>query len=455
MMLGGTYVAAKQTPSTARLVKLTYGKTQRVRIVNRDGSVLEEKTLRKKTVPRKWIELDEKARRDPKMLGSYIVAEVDNEFLSSGIEVVDSPGLKENEELDKMVLNELKTIVPFVVYVLDGKNQLTNQDREDIKKVQAITKNIFYVVTKVDKDDESDDDDDDEAAVVLEKKTRAYNSLVKEGYLPTGVKMEDCERFHGISNWRVKEYRKQGRRDSDPFVKDYYRFQQCLCSFVRSSLDSIVLAGSKLLLSSLTACLDFFIRRATASKEQQRQIKQKIEECRQQEGKIYSNMASKIKNKTSQISKDISAGVRASTDGIIRDSSSYHFTDIAVPRDEVVSNRELLKQCQTQMEEFVMTKLCTEISEKLSKTFKDEDSILSDLIKVVQELEKEQPDKDVSEILRLCTMSSYVDGLRPENRGFNKQCWALMQRCWHEDATKRPDFDTIVKDLVGIRKRLA
>ncbi|XP_002739352.1 dual serine/threonine and tyrosine protein kinase-like [Saccoglossus kowalevskii] len=408
LLLGGTYVSAKQTPATARLVKLNYGKKQQVSVISRDGSVIDTKRIVNKTIPRKWIELDDKSRRDPKILGSYLAAEVDNDFLASGVEVVDSPGLKENEELDRLVLNELKSIVPFVVYVLDGQNQLTNQDREDINKVQEITKEIFFVVTKVDKDDDDDDDDDwSEADVVYEKKSRAYNSLVREGYLPDGVSMEDCNRFHGISNWRVKEYRRGNHAGRSQFIHDYNKFQVCLCDFIRSSLDVIVRAACTILVSSHTSCIDFFIQRATKSKEQHQQFVRKLDECRERENKLYSRISAKIKHKKTEVTDDISTSIRKAKPEILKDAANRTFTDIEIPTTGVVTKDQIIKECQEQMENFVKSKIVTNIAATLSRTFQANDGILEDILLVAKELETNQGDHDISEILKHCTMSSY------------------------------------------------
>ncbi|XP_077984168.1 dual serine/threonine and tyrosine protein kinase-like [Glandiceps talaboti] len=409
LILGHTYVVARETPCTARLVKLRYGEKPMAYVVSKDDKIIEQRDI-KRRVPEEFIEL-KKGRRDPETIGTYVLAEVKNEFLESGIELVDSPGLQENEELDKMVLGELSRIVPFVVYVLDGKNQLTNQDREDIRKVREGNREIFFVVTKVDKDEDEDDDDGDipEMEVVREKKTRAYNSLVKEGFLPTEVPMEKCPTFHGISNWRVRQFK--GNKEYMPFVEDYNRFKNCLCSFVSSSLGAIIVSASTTLVASHTRCLDFFIGRATQSKYTEEESKQKMDTCRQTENKIYSKMFNKIRTRKSGFTSSVAKAITDKKAAILKIASSHKFIDIDVPGDELVNKNELAKQCTEQIERLVISFLSTNITETLGSDFRDENSIMADLVQTAQELEmvgqKSDSDYEVSEILRQCTMSSY------------------------------------------------
>ncbi|XP_077983982.1 dual serine/threonine and tyrosine protein kinase-like [Glandiceps talaboti] len=417
LILGGTFVVARETPCTARLVKLRYGDKPMAYVVSKDDKIIEQREI-KRRVPQEFIEL-KKGRRDPEAIGTYVLAQVKSEFLESGIELVDSPGLQENEELDKMVLGELRKVVPFVVYVLDGKNQLTNQDRDDIRKVQEGHRDIFFVVTKVDKDEDEDDDDDDipEEEVVREKKTRAYNSLVKEGFLPAGVPMEKCLTFHGISNWRVKQYQKDRSRAYIPFVDDYDHFKNCLCNFVSSSLGAIIVSASTTLVASHTRCLDFFIGRATKSKHTEEESKKKMEMCRQTENKIYSKMVNKIRNRKSGLTRSAAKAITDKKDEILKIASKFKFRDIDVPRDELINNNELAKQCTDQIERLVISLLSTNITETLGSAFKDEDDILSDLVNVAKELEnighdsrtdsESESDYTISEILKQCTMSSY------------------------------------------------
>ncbi|XP_070553790.1 dual serine/threonine and tyrosine protein kinase-like [Ptychodera flava] len=413
LILGGTYVAARETPCTARLVKLVsaQGRKQVAKVVTENGEVQFEKEIKKRMIPREIIELKED-RREKKSVTSYVHAQVNNEFLDSGIEIIDSPGLQENEVMDNMVLGQLSKIIPFVVYVLDGKNQLTNQDREDIKRIQQKTDaTIFYVVTKVDKDEDEDDDDEeeDEMDVVIEKKTRAYNSLVREGFLPGRERMEDCKLFHGISSWRVKEYRKSGDRDKQVFMDDYDRFRRCMCEFVYEQLSAVTTSASTVLLASHSKCLDFFIGRANQSKTRPKELTQLLEECSDKESRIHHRMMGRVSNRKGALEKTIARNIENQKSDILSSAKSFKFKDIDISREGLVKSDEMAKRCTEQIESLVISMLTTNITACLSKEFGEEDSIMGDLALAVKELEDFDPDAEfsLSELLRQCTMASY------------------------------------------------
>ncbi|XP_070553782.1 dual serine/threonine and tyrosine protein kinase-like [Ptychodera flava] len=404
-LLRGSVLAMRQIPCTARLVKVKYGKPQRVMVKAPDGRTLEVKELKKKVIPRELVELTDEERRNPEMIGSYVVAELDNEFLASGIEIVDSPGLQENEKLDELVQNELTNSVPFVVYVLDGKNQFTEQDRSDIRKIQEKSAAIFYVVTKVDRDQ---DDTRDDQIVVAEKKTRAYDSLVREGFLPSGVPMEQCVRFHGISNWKVKEYRRRKLSGHNSFLRDFQRFQQCLCDFVSLSLNAIILTSSRILIASHSSCMNFFIEAATKARLREELVlkgEDILIQCNKIQQTVFSKAMARLDNGKEEIIREITANIRKEKDSIIAKAKQYKLKDI--PFDQKVKKGEVLEQCTKQIVAVVVDNLATNMGATIRAQFKRQDEQLKELTKQIAELGRASGDPNVSAILKNCNMGSY------------------------------------------------
>ncbi|XP_070553785.1 dual serine/threonine and tyrosine protein kinase-like [Ptychodera flava] len=404
-LLRGSVLAMRQIPCTARLVKVKYGKPQRVMVKTPDGRNLEVKELKKKTIPRELVELTDEQRRNPKMIGSYVVAELDNEFLASGIEIVDSPGLQENEKLDELVQNELTNSIPFVVYVLDGKNQFTEQDRSDIRKVQMKTDAIFFVVTKVDRDQ---DDMRDEETVVAEKKTRAYDSLVREGFLPFGVPMEQCDRFHGISNWKVKEYRRRKLSGPDPFLQDFQRFQQCLCDFVSLSLNAAILTSSRILIASHRGCLHFFIEAATVARLQQEAVlkgEKILSQCGEIQQKVFSDAMKKLSDQKQETQQAIASDIKKKKKSLIAKVKHHKLKDI--PADQQAKKGDVLQNCTQQIVDLVVDNLAVNTSATIRSLFQQLDKQLKKIAKELEELGEESGEPNVSAILKNCYMGSY------------------------------------------------
>jgi hypothetical protein len=75
----------------------------------------------------KLVNLSPADRENETLVESTVSVRINNDFLKSGVKVIDSPGRNENKVLDNMVIDHLKTILPLIVYVIDGKNLLTTQ----------------------------------------------------------------------------------------------------------------------------------------------------------------------------------------------------------------------------------------------------------------------------------------------------------------------------------------
>lgn len=128
-ILGCKIVSTSDQPCTSRIVKMTYSKDNYIELVTQNGEqVLEKITLQKSLkIPRELIELKQEDRENPERVNAMIKAGFDVPFLESGVDIIDSPGRNENPVLDDLVRKQLDSILPFIVYVIDGHNLFTAQ----------------------------------------------------------------------------------------------------------------------------------------------------------------------------------------------------------------------------------------------------------------------------------------------------------------------------------------
>lgn len=82
----------------------------------------------KKKLPKEAIELDESKRSDPSWVNAVVEVGLNNPLLQSGhLEVIDAPGMSENESLDKIVHECILGVLQVVIYVIDGNSSLRLQ----------------------------------------------------------------------------------------------------------------------------------------------------------------------------------------------------------------------------------------------------------------------------------------------------------------------------------------
>lgn len=109
---------------TARLTRLTYSTKNFVEILDIDGKVLDKKMLKNTTIPKKYLQLKEEDRNNPAEINKQIRAGIKSQFLENGIDIIDSPGLSENATLSNLSKNMIKTILPVMIYVIDGRTSV-------------------------------------------------------------------------------------------------------------------------------------------------------------------------------------------------------------------------------------------------------------------------------------------------------------------------------------------
>ena len=89
---------------------------------------IQKTTFSKKKLPKEAIELDEIKRGDPSWINSVVEVGLNNPLLQSGhLEVIDTPGMSENESLDKIVNECIQGVLQVIIYVIDGNSNLRLQ----------------------------------------------------------------------------------------------------------------------------------------------------------------------------------------------------------------------------------------------------------------------------------------------------------------------------------------
>ena len=124
-LLRGSFLPVHENPCTSRIVRIVYSEETFAKLITRDGKVLESKSDFKKAIPKKFAVLSDADREDPTKLKATVKVGLNHELLRSGIELIDSPGRNENEELDNVLDEFLKQgTVPLIVYIIDGNEGL-------------------------------------------------------------------------------------------------------------------------------------------------------------------------------------------------------------------------------------------------------------------------------------------------------------------------------------------
>lgn len=419
-ILGCKALPTSEQPSTARIVRVSYSEEPYCYLAAKNGERLQDIQLKgKNKIPRSKIELRQGDREDTSKVEATIETGLDIEFLKSGVTIIDSPGRNENRALDNLVKEKLENPLAFVIYVVDGHNLFIKQDREVLSDMISKRPDlpIFFVVSKLEPEDrtESSDEDEDEDSTVSEKarlkneaevhkrkKKRVYDQLVKLGYFPaeSSGAMDENNRFHGLSAWRIQEYNRKKKADPGTadkmfgvYIRAFDRFKSCLVKFAEESLRERIEKVCQILIRVQSRCLDFFIRKANVLKKGQRQMMKTLEVLLEQEKEVHENIIGSLKD--TRIHKEIedllSESFEKARYSILKEAETFDYvlTEYVIPPGGVVKDRAAAGLCKEQLQKMVVNKLQGDIKESLNMMFLSRDVFVSEMKERIEQIERE------------------------------------------------------------------
>ncbi|XP_013414081.1 dual serine/threonine and tyrosine protein kinase [Lingula anatina] len=379
-ILQKSVLPANETPCTARLVRLTFSENPYYRIGE------DEEVAMKGSIPRQVVQLGVDDRRDANEIAKYVTCGIKNGLLKSGLDIIDSPGRNENEELNQLLKNEVERI-PILVYVVDGHNQLTIQDAEDLRTLynQFV---VFYVVSKVDSEDDSDSDSDSEsgdekatpAGVKQERMAVVYSRLVEEGLLDKHTRMNECQLFHGLSAWKLHEARESAMADSKHtvYLADFENFKSCLIGHIEEILEAKVTIACNNLAKAQKRCIDSLLSKAEDPLTIEETLKD-IEKIKLLEQDFYRRVEQKLTDKT-RMEMSLKTILSQCQEELVEDIGQITFErQHNIQEGAYVTGEEAVKKCGDHVKDILITRLIDKYQKGLKNIFQNEESLMLEL----------------------------------------------------------------------------
>ncbi len=272
---------------------------------------------------------------------------------------------------------------------------------------------IFFVVSKLEPEDRTESSDEDEepggssqsrkkireSEVQSRKKQRVYERLIKHGFLSakTVVDMDQNERFHGLSAWRIQRYnemKKNPDASSDDFtgyIEAFDRFQESLKKFAEESLRARVEHVCQILIRVLSRCLDFFIQKTKLLKKGKELMQKTLHTLLEEESEVHENISRSLDKEENDIQDELTATFNGAHDGILREAEmfEYDLTEFTIPQSGVVTQTAAVGHCQDQLERMVISKLQGEIKDTLSMMFHSRDLFFTQIKDRIEQIEDE------------------------------------------------------------------
>ena len=269
---------------------------------------------------------------------------------------------------------------------------------------------IFFVVSKLEPEDRAESSDEDEEAsasarkkeleLQSRKKQRVYENLLKHGHLSaeSGVSMDENERFHGLSAWRIQRYKEMKERNpnasSDEFteyIEAFKRFQDSLKKFAEECLRARVEHVCQILILVLSRCLDFFIQKANVLKKGKKLMMKTLQTLLHEEQEVHDNICNSLDNKSKEIQDLLSDAFADAQGGILKEAENFEYvlTEFNIPKDGFVTEKAAVAQCHDQLQRMVINKLQGEIRVILRMMFRSRDTFVAQLRERLEQIEEE------------------------------------------------------------------
>ena len=335
---------------------------------------------------------------------------------------------------------------------------------------------IFFVVSKLEPEDRTESSDEDEesgqnasarlaqeAKVQARKKKRVYERLVKHGYFSaeSGQAMDENERFHGLSAWRIQRYHEMKKKNPDApdgeftvYIEAFERFQNSLTKFAEESLRQRVEKVCEVLIRVLSRCLDFFIRKANVLKKGQQLMMKTLDTLLQQEMEVHNNIIGSLEVKSTEIKELLFEAFKGAHDGILLEAAEFEYalTEFSIPRDGFVSEKAAVAHCKDQLQRMVVNKLQGEVKERLTMMFRSRDVFVAEMKERIEQIEEETAVGGDSSSAALALGRSLLSSYEAQI-SFGRRDGVMFRviksfATWIYDFLCDP-FDTIIKTVKG------
>ncbi|XP_015769027.1 PREDICTED: uncharacterized protein LOC107347578 [Acropora digitifera] len=364
-LLGGSFMPTSELPCTSRIVRLKFSEENYYQVLDDSSPSGRIRTpFSKKKLPREAIELGDNKRGDSSWINAVVEVGLNNPLLQGGhLEVIDAPGMSENEALDTMVDECMHGVLQVIVYVIDGNSSLRLQERGFLLTLKEKIGNlpIFFVCNKIDDDlraqefdydSESEDEGETKPRSSKEKVRVAYQALAKCNMVPKDIPPAECPFFHSLSSKGVRSSRL--KKETSHFTLEFDTLKSKLLKFATSGINAHVRVGSELLCKIQDRLFDLFL--SCNFEEGQDSLQDDLfKHLEVKELDYYKSMTQYLETNTSTFADVIHLAIKNNKTKIEVEASEMQFDSIKI--GNVVGRNEVVEQCRRQIKDIVLFKV--------------------------------------------------------------------------------------------------
>ena len=267
-------------------------------------------------------------------------------------------------------------------------------------------------------------------------KRDVYNELVKSGFLTAepAHNMNENERFHGLSAWKLEDQRKlqescPGSEDADCYyTKSFDRFKKCLQNFSEACLGARIEEICSTLIAILSRCLDVFIREANVRLKDSNSMKRILMKVKEQMRASCEKIVQSLGELKEEVKTITAESIEGAAKRIVEKAGkfSYSTREVSIPLLGVVSDSVVIDNLRFQIQTMVVADLESEIQTQILMMFGSQDELTLKIKKSIIEIEmaiKEEKSTPATAVLAQNMIASFewMDVLNKNKNVFGKK----------------------------------
>ncbi|GAB1605183.1 dual serine/threonine and tyrosine protein kinase-like [Argonauta hians] len=290
---------------------------------------------------------------------------LDDKILNAGAQIVVAPSNVPAEDMEEILKNYIDNVLPIFIFTFKGST-LSDKEAEQLSVLQRLSclEPILFAHVSPSWQQSVDTDAPDGAPNEPEPPCKEPDNTVEE--IKTETLMLQLDRLGFTDNLDgPKNITTSYFEVETCLVEDLKDFGQMLSRFVENMLKRYLINASTVLYNVHERCLGTFILSAFDMTRDLQMTPKKLEYAEKKEKELYQELIDISASKHKEITDIIQEAIDNLIENIEEKMVKHQFVGIEISEDGELKNSGDIKQCTSEIQNFVLNELNIAIADKL------------------------------------------------------------------------------------------